>query len=258
MTTGRTAFCAAAIAMAFGLAKPAVAQGWDDGAAAPGIKGEIGIGVSVTPLYEGSTDFKVSPLPLIRIERLTLSNGFQIGGREGGFSLGPSFNLRGPRTGDDTPALMPLADVDRAFEFGLEASYEAPAYRIHANLRRGFGGHQGWVGEAGADVIVRPSMDVTLLAGPRVSYADDSYMDTYFSVPAGTAGFAAYDADAGIKSVGVELGARRELGPDWAIEGKASYDRLVGDAASSPITAIGTRDQFGVAVGLVRKFDIAF
>lgn len=260
MTPFRLTRAAAATAtLAMATAMPALAQDYS-GSAAPGIEGEIGIGVSVTPRYEGSSDFVVNPLPLIRIDRLTFSNGFQIGGGAGtGFSVGPSFNIRAPREAADTPALTGLADVDRAYEVGIEARYVATGMRVHGNLRRGFGGHEGWVGEAGLDFLAQPSAELTVHAGPRVSYADNAYMDTYFSVPAGGAGgFAEFDADGGFKSIGAEIGARRDFGSAWALEGAATYDRLIGDAGASPITGVGTRDQFGVRAGIVRKFRFDF
>lgn len=225
----------------------------------PGIEFELGGGGNVAPRYEGASDILVSPYPIVRLKRLTLPNGFQIGGaREGGFSVSPSFAVRGKRTAADTPALTGLSDVDLAVELGLEASYEAEWFRLHANLRRGLGGHQGWTGEAGIDAVVRPESGLKLHAGPRISYADNDYMDTYFSVPAGTAGFATFDASPGIKSWGVEAGMRFDVSDGWAVEGTAAYDRLIGDAGASPVTAVGSRDQYRVRFGVVRKFRIDF
>jgi len=251
-----------ALAATMGLvALPATAEAADDYGASspPGIEFEIGAAANVAPRYEGASEMLVTPVPLIKIHRLTLPNGFQIGGRDrGGLSVSPSFNIRGARKAVDTPALTGLADVDLAVEFGAEVSYEAEYFRLHANLRRGFGGHEGWAGEAGADLIVRPMEGLRVSAGPRVSYADDRYMDTYFTVPAGTAGFAAFNADGGIKSYGVGVGLRQDFDNSWAIVGEAAYDRLTGDAGSSPITAVGSRDQFSVRLGVVRKFRFDF
>lgn len=240
------------------LAMDATAQ--DFGAAnAPGIEFRLGGGGQLQPRYEGSSDYIVSPRPIIRLDRLTFPNGFQIGGDDGrGFSIGPSFNFRGERDAADTPELAPLNDIDWALEVGLEAAYETDLFRVHANVRRGFNGHEGWVGEAGADLIARPVDGLRLYAGPRVSYADDTYMETYFSVPAGTAGISEFDASGGFKSYGVEVGARYDFNANWSVEGEATYNRLTGDAGDSPVTAIGSRDQYTVGIGLVRKFRIDF
>lgn len=244
--------CAALVLAMFAAAAPGLAQ------ERPGIDLELGGGGQFAPRYEGASQILVTPYPIVRIKRLTLPNGFQLGGRKGGVSIGPSFAVRGERTAADTPALTGLADVDLAIEFGLEAGYEADHFRLHASLRRGFGGHEGWTGEAGADVVVRPRPGLKVHAGPRLSYADAAYVDTYFSVPAGTAGFAAFDADAGIKSWGVETGVRYDVSAGWAVEGLAAYERLTGDAGASPVTALGSRDQYRFRLGLVRKLRIDF
>jgi len=250
-----------ALLLTLGPVLPALAQSDGYGAppAQPGIEFELGGGANAAPRYEGSSEILLSPYPIVRLKRLTLPNGFQIGGgREGGFSVSPSFAVRGERTARDTPALTGLADVDLAVEVGVEASYEAQWLRLHANLRRGFGGHHGWTGEAGIDAVVRPEEGLKLYAGPRISYADNGYMDTYFSVPAGTPGFATFDASAGIKSWGVEAGMRFDVSEGWAVEGMAGYHRLIGDAGASPVTAVGSRDQFHVRFGVLRKFRIDF
>ena len=253
-----TLACALAGGVAFVM--PASAQASDFGSTnRPGIEFEVGGGVKIQPRFEGASEYIVGPLPLISFGRLTLSNGFEIGGGDGrGFSVSPSFNFRGERKAADTPALAPLADVDWAVELGLGAAYETENFRVHANIRRGINGHEGWVGEAGVDLIARPADGVRLYAGPRISYADNAYMDTYFSVPAGTAGFSAFDAEGGVKSWGFEAGARYDFAANWAVEGSATYDRLTGDAGKSPVTAVGSRDQYTFSLGLVRKFRIDF
>ena len=58
--------------------------------------------------------------------------------------------------------------------------------------------------------------------------------------------------------VGLEMGARYDVNADWGIEGGVTYDRLIGDAGDSPITAVGNRDQFSFKLGVVRKFRIDF
>ena len=94
-----------------------------------------------------------------------------------------------------------------------------------------------------------------------MSFADAEYMNTYFGVSAAetkTSGFSAFDAGAGFKSVGIATSARYEITSNWAIEGEAAYDRLVGDAAASPVTGVGSRDQFSFRLGAVRKFKLDF
>lgn len=231
-------------------------------AEAPGISLELGLGGTIAPHYEGSNSYEINPWPIVRLKRLTLPNGFQIGGGDGtGFSVKPSFRFMSDRTAADFPALTGLNNIDTAFELGAGVSYTANNWRVFGNLRRGVTGHDGFVGEIGADLITRPMQGLTVHAGPRASFADSEYMATYFGVtgPESVAsGLAAFSPSGGFKSVGLEIGARYDFNADWAIEGTAEYARLIGDAGNSPVTALGSDDQFTIRLGLIRSFTVNF
>jgi len=250
---------ALSVSVAAGLtlaAEPAVAGD------TPGIEFELGGGGSIAPRYEGSSDYLFSPYPTFRLKRLTFSNGFQIGGGDGmGLSLYPSFAYRGARKAADTPALTGLADVDRTVELGVGASYTTPGFKVFGEVRKGIGGHDGYVGEIGADMIAHPSDQLTLSAGPRASFASGDYMDTYFGVSAAesiASGLPQFTPRSGFKSIGVEASARYDVTGNWAVESSAGYNRLIGDAADSPVTGVGSRNQFNFRLGIVRHFRLDF
>ena len=68
-------------------------------------------------------------------------------------------------------------------------------------------------------------------------------------------GLPVFDADGGFHSVGAYAGLTHMLGRDWGVYGYAGYDRLIGDAADSPIVrAFGSRDQFSGGLGLFFEF----
>ena len=46
---------------------------------------------------------------------------------------------------------------------------------------------------------------------------------------------------------GVEVGARYLFNERWGVEGAVGYERLIDDAADSPITAQGSADQYSPA-----------
>ena len=120
-------------------------------------------------------------------------------------------------------------------------------------LRRGFGGHDGFVAELGLNAVLEPTPELDLSFGPRLHLADDEYVDTYFGVSAAEAaasGYPAFDADGWLKGAGFEAEGRYALSRHWAIRGEAGYERLLGDAADSPITGAGSRNQFNAALGL--------
>ncbi|WP_420408257.1 MipA/OmpV family protein [Hoeflea sp.] len=231
------------------------------GQSGPGISFELGAAGRLSPSYFGSSDLVLSPVPIIRLKRLELPNGFVIGGgSDQGFSLSPSFGVVGKRSASDSPELAGLNTIDAAFEFGLAAKYRAGQFRVQGALRRGFGGHEGIRGELGADYILEPDDKWTVYAGPRLDFANSTFANTYFGVTAAEASarFPAFTAGGGLISAGLEGGLRYQMDEYWAIEAGASYDRLVGDAADSPITAQGSRNQYSVEFGILRRFDIGF
>jgi len=252
---------AATASVVFALTGPALAQEQD--AAAPGIEFELGGGVLTQPAFEGSADYTVSPMPLITFKRLTLPNGFQIGGGDGmGFSFSPAFNVVGSRDGGDDAVFDAFEPVDTAIELGVGFSYTTQYVKAFSEVRKGVTGHDGVVGDLGIDARFQPSEKLAISVGPRLSWANNSYMDTYFGVSAEASagsGLNVFDPDSGLKSAGIEATVRYDPNDQWAVQAGAGWDRLIGDAADSPIvTDIGSRDQFRASIGLIRKFNIDF
>jgi outer membrane scaffolding protein for murein synthesis (MipA/OmpV family) len=111
------------------------------------------------------------------------------------------------------------------------------------------------------DAIVEPTPRLSVSAGPRLHFADSEYLDTYLGVSAeqsADSGLSEFDPDGGLKGVGVEAEARYALTQRWSLVGSAGYERLVGDAADSPIADAGSENQFTAALGLTYRFGIDF
>lgn len=219
---------------------------------------DLGAAVLVKPKFEGAREALISPTPLFKLKYLRLPGLFTIGGGpDTGLSLWPAFNIVGKRDAAGTPYLRGLGDVDTAFELGVGASYTHGFVRGMAEVRRGFGGHEGVVGVIGVDAIVKPVDRLTLEVGPRVTFADGEYMKTYFGVTAAQAaasGYRQFDARAGIKSIGIDSKMVYEFNDTWRGQLEAGYARLVGDAGKSPITARGSRDQYSLRIGATYRF----
>ena len=133
---------------------------------------------------------------------------------------------------------------------------------MFTDVRYGFVGHNAWVGEIGADGIAYPIDGLTLTARPAAVVRQRPLRRHLFRRhrrasrrrPASTA----YHADGGLLGAGVELGARYLFNERWGVEGAASWDRLVNDAADSPITETGSDDQYRVRVGITRRISLDF
>ncbi len=222
-------------------------------------------GVEVSPSYFGSKDYSVGPDLAARIDFLRLPGGFQYGssrtvGFRQGWGLQGSFRYIGGRSGKDE--LQGLNDVDWSAEAGLGVGYEQRNWRVFTDVRYGFVGHNAWVGEVGADGIAYPIEGLTLTAGPRLSFGDDRFAQTYFGISnqesAANGTLPAYNASGGLLGAGVEIGARYLFNERWGVEGAANWQRLLNSAANSPITQQGTDDQYSLRIGITRRISLDF
>lgn len=169
------------------------------------------------------------------------------------FAIGPAANTIRKRKSSDVGGALPA--VGFTIEAGAFAqAWITPALRVRAEVRKGLSGHAGWVGDVGADYVARRGDDWLFSIGPRVSLGDAKYSRAYFGVSPADAvpsGLPAFDPKGGVQSVGLTAGYLRQLSRHWGVAAFARYDRLVGDAASSPVTrAYGSRGQpaFGIAL----------
>lgn len=257
----------AALAAAFVvLAGPAFAQDpWQPKPAngldpATDLSLRLGVGGMVAPDYDGSDDYELKPWPIISLEFLRLPGLGEFGGPSTGFSIGPSFNVVGEREDSDNAALVGLGDVDMAIELGGKVGYETETFEVFAALRHGFGGHHGIVGDLGLNAILHPMDRLTVKAGPRASFADGDYFDTYFSVTpfqSAASGLPVHDAGSGFKDVGLEAEITYDFTEKLRGHLEGGWSRLVGDAADSPIVAAaGDENQFHVGVGVSYRLDL--
>lgn len=232
--------------------------------ATPDIVVTLRAGVQVSPAYFGSDDYQLGPDLAARFDYVRFPGGFEYGssravGFRSGWGLQGSVRYIGERDSDDE--ISGLDDVPWSFEAGLGVGYEQRNWRAFADVRYGFVGHNAWVGQLGADAIAYPIEGLTLTAGPRLDFGTDGFAQTYFGVNAEestASGIDAYDASGGLLGAGFEVGARYLFNERWGIEGAVTYDRLVNDAADSPITALGSPDQYSARVGITRRISLDF
>ena len=257
-TTARVAALATALAAVWTLA-PAPTMARD------GVTFTLGAGARLAPEYFGASSMEPGPTGRFSLQHLSIG-GLQVGRPDArpldpGFGIGGAFRYIGSRGPGQNPELAGLDRVDASVELGLGLRHVAEGWRVFADLRHGVIGHGGWAGDLGADALLRLGPDLILTAGPRVAFGDARFTRTYFGVtPAESAasGFAAYRPSGGLVSVGAELGMHYALDADWGLVGTISYDHLRGDAADSPVTTQGSRDQWGASLVVTRRFNLRF
>lgn len=85
-------------------------------------------------------------------------------------------------------------------------------------------------------------------------------MSTYFGVNApqsAASGYRVFSAGGGLKSIGFESKLRYLINRKWTLQGTVGYQRLVGNAASSPLVRSGTRDAFFGSIGASYRFNLS-
>lgn len=210
----------------------------------------VGGGGLYAPDYEGSDDYEFRALPYLRVQyqdwlSFSVPEGLKVAVvNENGFRVGALAGYRFDRDADDNVALAGWGDVDGAFELGAFADYKIDTIKLSLDVRQGISGDDtGLIATLGARYEARMAGTV-ISFGPKVSWVDDDYAQTYFGITPAQAGvsvlgYAPYAADGGIKDYGLGLTVVVPLGDAWSLTGLASVSQLTGDAADSPIVATG-------------------
>lgn len=203
------------------------------------------------------------PVPIINLERLYVPGFGQVmdgSVKTRGIGIYPSFSFNGERKASDSVALTGTQTIDWAAEIGFGVNYRYDWLMGFAEVRQGFGGHDGQVATLGLDLISQPTDRLELVWGPRVDWGSGDYMETYFGVtPAEAAAsggrLSAYSPSAGVTSVGVAVEANYAYTEKSTLHLNAGWDRFVGDAADSPIVNGGSENQFSIGAGVSYRFD---
>jgi len=227
----------------------------------------VGLGAQVQPDFIGADSTKVVPL-----WRLNIAHGtdpFKFNAPDyspglplissGGFSVGPAANVASGRKNSDLD--VPVGKVKTTIEAGAFVRYQlSDSLYLRAEALKGLGGHNGIVGQVGADQVWRDGDKYLFSIGPRVLLSDSRYQRAYFGVnptAALASGLPAYRPSGGIHGVAATSSFSYQFDPRWGVFGYGRYERLVGDAAKSPIVReLGSRNQLSGGLGLSYIFTI--
>ena len=226
----------------------------------------IGGGLGVAPEYEGSEDYELVPVPAGSVK---LDNGMFV--KLLGLNLkanlipsdfwrlGPVYNYRSKRTDVENNRVDRMKTVSDANELGFFGGIDWKNWYVSLEWMWDMGdAHDGSYGtlKGGYNWIISKSWALTI--GAFTTYANDDYMSTYFGVngrDSERSGLDEYDADGGMKDVGLDLAANWRFAQNWDLRGLFQYKRLVGDADDdSPVVDEGSENQAFTAVLVLWNF----
>jgi len=233
----------------------------------------LGGNVEYGPKYPGSKDGGFSALPSFDIRRFdepdensapddSISYGLV---DLGGVEVGPALGFRDSRSQSDDERLAGLHNVRWDVDLGLFAQYWAipNRLRLRTEARQAISNGSGLVVDLGADWFQPLGEKWTLSVGPRASYGNEAFMRNYFAVTpeeaARSGSLSAFGASGGLKSVGFTVSATYDFNPTWSLQLYDRFDRLVGNAAGSPLTSdLGSRNQNVIGISLSKSFNVNF
>jgi outer membrane protein len=234
----------------------------------PQVKGvyELGLGAGIAPEYEGSEHSKFYPLPYLS---LNFENHMSVDWIANTmkanllpsrtFKLGPIGQYIGERDNVDNNTVDKLEKVDASFMLGGFVGIDVDHFTASIEAMKDVAdGNDGSIVRLRAGYRIPFNRTWILSINGYTTWADDNYMSAYFGVNRTNSlrsGLKEYDADSGLKDVGITVPLRFNASEHWSIMGVAGYKRLLGDAADSPIVEDeGNENQFYGGAFVIYRF----
>jgi outer membrane scaffolding protein for murein synthesis (MipA/OmpV family) len=225
----------------------------------------VGLGVGVVPVYEGSSEYRALPVPLINYH----SGPFFVSPRAGLPALGLKTTLapnldagifvgvgRG-RDADDADRTRGLDNIDLHAAYGAYVEWTPGKYSLGAAYRQAARGGYGGTVELRATYTAFNNADHAVRIGANTQWANGDYMQTWYGVTPyqaarSEAGLPTYSASAGFKSAALFTTWAYRLNANWSTLTTVGVNTVLGDARDSPLTERKT-SLFG-SVGVVYNF----
>lgn len=246
----------------------------------PGDNVTVALGLAWGPDYMGSNDYRFIPGGLVRgsvggidfqTNGLRLSAGISSEGPVS-FSAGPVIGLRLSRSGNvDDDIVDELPDRDVGVEVGAYGSvsikqvtnpFDSLSFKLEA-LHDIAGAHDDWLLNPSVTYTTPVSRRTLVSLSLSADIVGDDFAATYFGITPEEAllvpELPAYALDGGLKSYGGQLLVGHSFNNDpfsgWSVFALASYERIIGDFADSPLVADrGSADQFFLVAGVGYSF----
>ncbi len=214
------------------------------------VSGAVGVGLSYGPKFPGADKNESGVFPVLNLEigrygflnqrGLGLQSNQAIGSGVLRYGLGVGYDVNS-RSAKDDARLTGLPEVKAGAIATMFLEYETGAWTHELELQHGLEdkGHSGTRATLSTSYSTQVSERVGLSVTPYVTWADDAWMESFFSVTASqsaASGLAAYDAQAGLSQAGVRLSASYALRPRTILFASLDYMTLLGDAKDSSVS----------------------
>lgn len=221
----------------------------------------LGAAASAQPAYSGASQYRASEGPVINIRwhnRAFFSTGEGLGvnvltGKQYRVSLAVGLDL-GRRMEWHYAALHGLGDIPRAPFFTLAGSYiisKRLPILLRGDIRKVAGGAAGIVGDLNVFTpLPGSSRRFVMFAGPSVTFADRSHMQTSYGISplqAERSGYPVYAAHGGLAAAGFGFSATRFITRRVLINTDLAYSDLLGSAGGSPVVERKWQSSFDVS-----------
>ncbi|MDY7033576.1 MAG: MipA/OmpV family protein [Thermodesulfobacteriota bacterium] len=222
----------------------------------------IGVSGMYKPDYEGSEDYERRGFPMFDI---SWRNRFFLNLRQGlgvylwkrnDVKVGASISYTFGRDENDSGNLDGLGDIDGGATANVQFERRIDNFSFNVRHEKKFTNEDtGFQVHFGLGYNMRFGRRFMLKTSVKTTYSSSDYMEKYFSITQGQSsqsGLPVYDADSGFKSLGIRIVSIYGLNRHWGVQAMASYDRLLGDTANSPI--VKDENQYLLALGLSYMF----
>ena len=156
---------------------------------------------------------------------------------------------------DGSARLQGLPSISGAIDAGVGGHVTVLGVPLFAQVRTALHGTQGALMNLGAYLPFKPRLDFELTILPTVTWANTRQMRALYGVsPTAAMGssFAPYDPGAGWENAAVEVAGDWRVSGRWHLIASVAYQRLLGNAARSPI--VQTANQASALAGVTLDF----
>ncbi|WP_434643879.1 MipA/OmpV family protein [Achromobacter piechaudii] len=225
----------------------------------------IGLGVGAIPVYEGSSQYRALPLPLINYH----AGNFFITPRMGLPAMGLKTSLATDldagvflglglgRDADDADRTKGLDDIDFHAAYGAYVEWRPGRYSLGAGYKQAARSGYGGTLQLRASYAAIMTEQHVVQVGVSTEWANHDAMQTWFGVTSSQAarsreGLSTYSPSSGFKSAALYTTWIYRIDPSWSTVSTLGVSTLLGDARDSPLTERKS-NMFG-SVGVMYRF----